>query len=86
MTEKLKARGNHLMNLIHEVEVLNAEVLKLKSEKRNEGFVNKALHLACTELNNENLELKINNETLKCEVELLKGDRNAKAGGEGEKT
>lgn len=52
---------------------LNEKILNLKSEVRNLTFVNRALLKTCSDVNDENLHGKIENEALKCEIDLLKG-------------
>lgn len=66
---------NDIAKFISEIRRLSEESLSYKTKLHNLKFVNRALHLTCSELNSENLKLKIKNETLQCEIELLKGNK-----------
>ena len=60
-----------LFELRRELKEIEDTVLQLKAEVRNLTFVNSGLHVVCSDVTAENLKLKIENESLHCEIQLL---------------
>lgn len=61
------------------IQDLKNKVLKLHTEIRNLTFLNRGLLKTCSDLNEENLNLIVTNETLQCEIELLRGGTDEKS-------